>query len=255
MKTAILTILCFLSFSVFAQTKSHRFNVSLGGSIQHYNGNLGNSFFQFKTTCFAGVTSNFGVYLNKSLDFNFSNSIGRFGYCPTDEDVERTASYGLECPGTSCANIAGMGNLRSQIVSSIVTIKYKLNNGSILPERSKLAPYLYSGMGINWLTDVMKRDCVNEGAHFSFNGGLGLTYQFHPRFNVSYNLDVACFAFDKVYATVPVQEEILIDDHHDHSHHDHHSSQPTSYNEALAQQLEKRKDFCLRNGISFGFSF
>lgn len=245
MKLIILSIFIIISSVTSAQTETYRFNFSAGASIQHYNGNLGSSLFQFKTVCFAGFTSSFGLYLNKSFDLNMTNSIGRFGYCATEDDIERTYSYGLRCPGTSCANIAGMGNLRSQIVSSVATIKFKFNNDWFLPEQNKISPYIYSGVGLNWLSDIMQRNCVNVGTHFSFNGGAGITYNFHARFNISYNLDIACFAFDNVYATIPLSELTQVDDHGQEHEHDNE----------LERKLERRKDICMKNALTLGFNF
>lgn len=230
--------LLFYTSTAIAQSKNHKFGFTAGGSIQHYNGNLGNSFFQFKTTCFAGVTTNFSVYLNKSFDMSFDNSIGRFGYCPTEEDMLRAVAFELRCPGEACADFVGMGNLRSQIISSSFSIKYKFNNGYFLPEDTKIAPYVYGGFGVNQLSDVMQRDCVNPGTHFSLNGGTGVRYNITERFNVGYNLDIARFTNKKVYLTNTIADKA-----------DSHDEDPEVH------EMEKRDDYCLRNSISFGINF
>jgi hypothetical protein len=38
MKAIFTSLFIFLTISIFAQTKTHRFNFALGGTIQHYNG-------------------------------------------------------------------------------------------------------------------------------------------------------------------------------------------------------------------------
>jgi hypothetical protein len=63
----LISALVLCTLGAVGQTKNNKFGVTAGGSIQQYNGNLGNSFFKFNTTCFAGFTTNFGMYLNKSL--------------------------------------------------------------------------------------------------------------------------------------------------------------------------------------------
>jgi hypothetical protein len=128
MKNYLFASVLFLStLSVFGQNSDYKFGVTAGGSIQHYNGNLGNSFFKFNTTCFAGTGASFGVRLNKSFDLNVGGSIGDYGYCQTDEDKNRVVAVGLRCPG--CKDRLGMGELRSRMYSGNVGIKYKFANG------------------------------------------------------------------------------------------------------------------------------
>jgi opacity protein-like surface antigen len=209
----------------------------LGGSIQHYNGNLGNSLFQFKTTCFAGFTSSVNVYVNKSFDVSFGNAIGHFGYCPTAEDEKRMVDFALRCPGETCQDLVGMGNLRSQLFSSTLSLRYKFANGMLLAENARVEPYIYAGAGYNRLSDVMKRDCVNAGNHFTTNAGIGARYNLSSKWNVGYNLEMARFSTKKVYLTNEIAnptEEYTVDPE--------------------AHKMEHRKDYCMRNSIFIGFN-
>lgn len=216
-----------------AQTKENKFGVTAGGYIQHYNGNLGNSFFKFNTACFAGASVNFGMYLNKSFDINLGGSIGDFGYCQTDDDSTRIVSLSQRCPG--CADRLGMGQLRSRMISGNIAIKYKFANGFILKEDAKVSPYVYVGAGLNRLIDNMGRECVNAGNHFTINGGAGVTYQINERFNVGYNMGFGCFVAKKVYATSGSAEDTEKD--------------------ADDIKMEKRRDFYMQNMLSIGFNF
>ena len=220
---------------VIAQTRNHRLNITVGGNLNHYNGNLGNSFFRFNTTAFAGVQANFGLYLNKSFDLNIGAGAGHFGYCQTQSDVVRLAHLELKCPG--CTDQLGMGELRSLIISGNVSARYKFANGYLLKEDAKFAPYVYAGFGINSLSDNMKRNCVTEGIHFSFNTGAGIRYNISDRFHVGYNLGVGCFVGKKVYALEEVHPN-EVDDHHDE-----------------VEQMERRKDFILQNALFVGINF
>lgn len=233
-KNLTFTALLFCAISAFSQTKEHKFGISAGGSIQHYNGNLGNSFFKFKTTCFGGVTSTFGVYLNRSFDFNVLASIGHFGYCQTDKDKQRVVSLDQKCPG--CADELGMGDLRSLMGSGNIAVRYKFANGYLLKEDSRLSPYVYTGIGINHLSDVMKKNCVNIGIHYSINGGVGLKYNITNRINLAYNMGFACFMTRKVYLT---------------------NSDRPDYNmqDPIDKEFAKRKDFCLQNSLVLGINF
>ncbi len=233
MKNYLLLTALFLScLTVNGQTKTHKFGITSGGSIQHYNGNLGNSFFKFNTTCFSGVSTTFGKYLNKSFDINLNVSVGHFGYCQTDEDAKRVVSFEERC--TACNDREGMGELRSLMISGNIALKYKLANDYFLKENAKLAPYFYTGMGINHLSDVMKRNCVNVGYHFTLNCGAGVKYNITERLNISYNLGFGCFMTKKVYYT---------------------NSLANGNRESSDSNMQKRKDMYMQNSIVLGVNF
>ena len=185
--------------SISSQTKNHKFGFTVGTHIQQYNGNLGNSFFKFNTVCFAGVNTSFSYYLNKSFDASIGASIGDFGYCQTAADANRIIALEDRCPG--CKDRLGMGELRSRMIAGNIALRYKFNNGFILKENSKISPYVYLGVGINHLGDIMKRECVSVGYHFSVNGGVGIKYNINERLNVGINLGFGCFTNDKAYLT------------------------------------------------------
>lgn len=235
MKNQLLFSALLLSaFTSVGQSKNHKIGVEAGACLQQYNGNLGNGFFKFKETAFAGVSLNAGFYLTKSFDLNVGGSIGHFGYCQTDEDKKRFVSIEQRCPG--CTDRLGMGELRSQMISGNLAVKYKFANGHILKENSKLAPYIYAGVGINYLSDVMKRNCVNIGTHFTINGGAGVKYNINERFNVGYNLGLGCFVTKKVYYSNAIENDEVEKDADD-------------------IEMEKRKDLYMQHAITVGFNF
>lgn len=223
-------LLCTLC--AIGQSKNHKLGLTVGGSIQHYNGNLGNSFFKFNSVSFAGVVANFGAYVNKSFDFNLGCSIGHFGYHPEHANGE-AISLEERCPG--CAGL-GMGELRSLMVSGNIAIKYKLANDILLKANSRLAPYIYAGIGINHLSDNMKKECVNAGYHFTLNAGAGLKYNITERFNIGYNLGIGCFTSKKVYNT-------------------NGSSSDSIENDADYVKTQKRIDLYMQNSLSLGINF
>lgn len=235
----LLTSLALCTLSLSAQNKNHKTGIEGGTYLQQYNGNLGNSFFKFKETAFGGFFVNAGLYLNKSFDAVIGGSIGHFGYCQTDEDKKRIVAAEFRCPG--CTDQLGMGELRSMMVSGNAALKYKFANGMLLREDSKFAPYVYAGVGVNYLSDVMKRNCVNVGTHLSINGGAGLTYNINERIHVGYNLGLGCFVTKKVYYT-NAMEHPETESHDDDMH-------------AEEVKLEKRKDLSMQHAISFGFNF
>ncbi len=232
-KNLLIATLILCTTFVIGQTKNHKYGITCGGSIQQYNGNLGNSFFKFNSTCFGGLTAGFGLYLNKSFDFNLGGSIGHFGYCQTESDKSRVVSIEQRCPG--CTDRLGMGELRSLMISGNIAIKYKFANDIFLKENSKFAPYIYAGVGINRLSDNMKKNCVNVGNHVTINAGAGIKYNITERFNISYNLGIGCFISKKVYYT-----NAIANDNND--------------KDADDLKLEKRKDIYMQNALTLGIN-
>lgn len=225
--------LCLTAIS-YAQTENHRLGLWIGGTIQHYNGNLGNSFFQFKTTCFAGAMFNAGYYLNRSFDVSLGGFVGDYGYCSTEADNKRIIAKELKCPG--CPDDRGMGELRSRMTSGNLSVAYKFANGYLLSEKSKLSPYVYVGAGMSHLADNMKRNCVNKGNHFSVNGGIGIKYYVCERVSIGYNAGLSCFTRKKVYASnADLSGELA----HDKD----------------VIQMQKRKDLLLQNTLFVGINF
>jgi opacity protein-like surface antigen len=237
MKNQLLITAAFVlaTFGLTAQTKNRKIGIETGAYLQQYNGNLGNSFFKFKETAFGGGSLNLGLYLNKSFDVNVGGSIGHFGYCQTEEDKKRVVSLEYRCPG--CTDRLGMGELRSMMISGNTAIKYKFANGYLLKEDSKIAPYVYAGVGINYLSDVMKRNCVNVGNHFTINAGAGVKYNITERLNIGYNLGVGCFMTKKVYYTNAIAENNEVE------------------KDADDIKMEKRKDFYMQHALTLGFNF
>lgn len=223
------------TFSSIAQNKNYKIGIETGAYLQQYNGNLGNSFFKFKETAFAGGSLNVGLYLNKSFDINAGGTIGHFGYCQTEEDKKRIVALEYRCLG--CTDRLGMGELRSMMISGNTSIKYKFANGYLLKEDSKIAPYVYAGVGINYLSDVMKRNCVNVGNHFTINAGAGVKYNITERLNIGYNLGVGCFMTKKVYYTNAIAENNEIE------------------KDADDIKMEKRKDLYMQHALTLGFNF
>ena len=230
----LITALIFCTIGAIGQNKNYKYGITSGGFIQHYNGNLGNSFLEFNTTCFGGVGTTFGVYLNKSFDFNIGGSISNFGYCQTGADANRVVALKQRCPG--CTDRLGMGELRSLMVSGNIAIKYKFANDIFLKENSKFAPYIYVGVAMNHLSDNMNRQCVNVGFHFTINGGVGIKYNINERFNIGYNMGIGCFISKKVHYTNAIAND-------------------SGDRDADELEMEKRIDMYMQNGLTLGINF
>lgn len=228
-----ITLFLFTS-NVYAN--KYKYEFSAGTYIQQYNGNLGNSFFRFNATCFAGTSLAINRYLNKSLDASLGIGAGHFGYCQTESDKLRIVSINQRCPG--CLELKGMGELRSLMLSGNVALKYKFDNGYLLSENSKISPSIFIGLGINYLSDIMKRNCVNEGLHYTINAGAGLKYNITNRFSVGYTMTVGCFMKDKVYLTNESIGNVELE--------------PADEDEIA---IERRKDLYLQNALNVSIKF
>ena len=127
----LLSVLLAIAISGFAQTSDKKWAVSLGaGPYGVLNSNsLG-----------AMPELNVSRYFSPSFDFFFTENLG-------------------------LANNKIQSNL--DITLSTIGLRYKLYNGSILPESSTLKPYLYAGPG--YLSD-------NDLDKVNFNVGLGAKY-------------------------------------------------------------------------------
>ena len=223
MKNYTLVFALLLTIGVNAQNRNHKFGFTAGTAIQHYSGDLGNSFFKFNTCCFAAEVFSLSYYLDNAFDFTASSTIGDFGYWQRPGD-QKVVPLGKRCPG--CKG-EGMGELRSRMYTGNIAIKYKLDNGTVFREDSKISPYMYVGVGVNYLADRMKRNCVNTGTHFSVNTGAGLKYNVTSRFSFGYNIAVSHFVNEHIYATVGGDNMVM----------------------------DGKKDKCLQNTLYLGMTF
>lgn len=197
MKNFICTLgLITLTLLVSAQTKNHKLGITFGGGSQKYNGDLGNGFTLKNTVWYGAFSLNAGYYLNKSFDCGIFGTMGDYGYCQSESKIKEEIAFNERCPG--CVSRVGIGNLSSRMVSGGALIKYKIANGYLFSENTKLKPYVYVGAAINNLTDNMKMNCVNPGNYFSLNAGAGVKYYISDRLNVGYNLAMGFFTADNL---------------------------------------------------------
>ncbi len=150
------------SNSVDAQTHDKRWNIGLLGGISVYAGDLGNSMTDFTSDVFTqnlNAGANLSLYLTRSFDIALNSSIGSFGYYENGNTIFK--GYMLH------------GNLN---------LKYKLNNGYMLPENAMLAPYIFAGGGASNFTGTN----ITNGYDYPFVGGLGFNLRLTPSVNLVY---------------------------------------------------------------------
>ena len=197
MKKYICTLgLIIFTMSLLAQSKSHKLGLTFGGGSQKYNGDLGNGFTFKNEAWYGNFLLNAGYYLNKSFDVGVSGTIGDYGYCQSEAKRNEEVTFSERCPG--CGNRLGNGNLNSRLITFGFNGKYKLANGYLLSSESAIKPYIYAGVGVNRIIDIMKMNCVREGVYFSVNAGVGVKYYISDRINIGYNLGFGYFTEDNL---------------------------------------------------------
>lgn len=188
MKTKFLIGLILLSMHCFGQTSQKKNNFSFGVGTNCYRGDLGNPWFNPHDEWYGVGSLNYSRYLNKSFDISMTITTGDFGKCREEEDAQ------FRSDGTEVLNML------SRLTTGIVTVKYKFSNGYILKENSKMSPYIYLGGGINNISEYWWDDKTraNAGNYGSYNGGLGMRFNFYSKFNLTYNLGFGYFTSDNI---------------------------------------------------------
>jgi hypothetical protein len=198
--TPMKKIIVVLGLSLFylgalAQSKDHKLGFTEGYGFQNYKGDLGNSFHFGNTSTYGALTGNLSYYLSRSFDVGLFGSVGDYGYCQDKMTANRSVDQSLRCPG--CDRV-GLGNLNSRLFAVGIHAKYKFADGYILPENSKIKPYLSGGVALNKITDIMEMNCVNPGNYWSLNVGAGFKYYVTDRVHLGYAATLGYFTSDRL---------------------------------------------------------
>ncbi len=141
--------ICFMMSSLMmAQTAQQPWSIGVSVGKAAYNGDLGNGFFNFDQAFHGNVGINVNRYMSRFIDLSANMTYGRHGY--------------WKDPNYNFLSMLTQGNL---------ALNLKLNNGAILPEASKVAPYIFAGIGFANYTPVDDR--ATKGTDFSMPLGLG----------------------------------------------------------------------------------
>jgi outer membrane protein OmpA-like peptidoglycan-associated protein len=160
--TWFLMVLVFCIQGAHAQTSDKKWNLGLMAGFSVYAGDLGNSMSDFRYEAIRQNPTgglNLSYYLTPSVDLSLNNSYGSYGFYKD-----------------------GKTEFKGAMFHSNLNIRYKINNGYMLPENSRLAPYLFGGAGISNFTG----ERINEGTDFPIVGGLGLRFRVAPTITLNY---------------------------------------------------------------------
>ena len=152
----------FSTNSLWAQTQERKWNIGLLGGFSVYAGDLGNSMTDFTYSVFrqnptAGL--NLTRYLSPSFDVSLNTTIGSWGYYKNYQTV-----------------------FKGTMAHANLNLKYKFNNGYLLAEDARMAPYLFAGAGLTNLTG----DRINSSIDYPIVGGIGVRLKLSSSFCLVY---------------------------------------------------------------------
>lgn len=138
--------------SAQAQTAEQKLSFDLSASVLHYKGDMGQEYTNFEAEGIApGFGLGFNYYLNPSFDLGAHFNFGLLNYT------------------------ADEGHFTTEVYNFSPMLKYKFNNGYLLDEDVKMAPYLIAGPGISVIkVDGRYPDDGREEFNYStFNLAIG----------------------------------------------------------------------------------
>lgn len=153
----IATLIGATSF-VSAQTAQHNYNVGLQVGSIHYDGDLGGEFYKFGDVHPAiGITGS--KYISPLVDLG-----GSFKHGMIDRSTFETSIFDFN-----------------------LFIKFKANNGKLLKEDAKIAPYVFAGLGdaISKTTDLTTNTTGKSVVDFNFPLGVGFNIPLNERWNAN----------------------------------------------------------------------
>jgi Outer membrane protein and related peptidoglycan-associated (lipo)proteins len=165
--TLILLVICGLS--VFAQNSDYKWSVEASFGKNEYNGDIFNSYFRWDKAFYEQGGLGLNYYLDKNFDVGLLGTYGKYG---------------------------ALANANSHFLGKKLDIsgllKYKLNNGYILPENGIFAPYLTGGFGFANYSGgprIYKSSAfilpLGVGLKFNVTKNVALQYQWLFNFNYS----------------------------------------------------------------------
>ncbi len=167
-QSIILILTLFMYTQLSAQSSERKWNLGVFGGMSVYAGDLGNNITNFQSDVFtqnATVGLSFTRYLNPSFDAGVMSSYGSWGFYDN-----------------------GITQFKGYMWHSNIHLKYKFNNGYLLKEDSRLAPYLFVGAGIS----DFKGAQINDGQDYPAVGGAGIRFRLTDALSVNYQ---ALFAY------------------------------------------------------------
>jgi outer membrane protein OmpA-like peptidoglycan-associated protein len=168
---------------VSGQDEDNKWALGLLVGKTEYQGDLGSGILKFKPFYGSGAIS-LHRYLNPSLDLGFLGEVGNLGFS------NKTLSF------------------QARKTDLSVLLKYKFDNGYMLPEDSRVSPFLTAGVGFAGFggTNTVAGELdaflpVGGGIQVVISPGVALQYQFLYNFTNGDNRDLVTADRDDRFAT------------------------------------------------------
>jgi OmpA-OmpF porin, OOP family len=164
LKQTILALLfTFMITNINAQSSDRKWNATVLGGISVYAGDLGNSMTNFTTDVFRQniiVGATISRYLNPSFDATIMGAAGSWGYYPSSN----TTAF------------------KGDMLHVNLNVKYKFSNGYMIKEDSRLAPYIFAGIGLSNFSG----NHITNGIDYPIVGGLGMRFMLNDFISLNY---------------------------------------------------------------------
>jgi outer membrane protein OmpA-like peptidoglycan-associated protein len=194
-KVLVSCAVCILTFmgvsDTAAQNYLHKFGIEVNGGLREYGGDRGTRYFLAEKPTYQAIGGSFGYYINPSFDATVTGSHGMLGH--------RDDSYPRKLGFTATVSDLTLG------------LRFKFNNGKIMPEDSRLKPFLVAGWcGMQSVSRIIHNvpgysdGFVNNrswtAAHWNAGGGvrLGITDFMDLALTMTYN-----YTYDDNYDGLP----------------------------------------------------
>ncbi len=141
---AVLMVVSFCASSVFAQSKDNRWAIGLHTNHTEYQGDLGNEFLTFEDID-PGIGISLGYYLSPTFDIT-----AKITYFDVDykDDTDKIGTYGSSDGYASQWGMPiGPWGFNGDMWANTLNLKVKFNNGWLLKEEAKIAPFVIGGVG------------------------------------------------------------------------------------------------------------
>lgn len=175
-RSLLIATLALSTIAGIAQNKDNRWNLGLSYGTSQYAGDIKNALLDFNRKALENngmVGLSLSRYANRSFDVTLSGNYGALGY--------------YKAPAT----------FKAEILNLNAVLKYKLANGDIIEQDSRIRPYLFLGAGMDRYKAYNKSSVTPDGYSAVVSSGAGLNIMLTDNFALFYQLTYNYMTDDK----------------------------------------------------------
>ncbi len=180
------TAILFVSSSLLAQTRDNKWSVGLHMNSTHYQGDLGNDFLKFNDFD-PGLSFSLGYYLSPTFDVT-----AKLGWSHVDFSAkDGTYAFGKNGYADSRPFIGGNNEpgwkFYGNLWNASANLKLKLNNGWLLKEEAKVAPFVIGGVGVTRMNTIGIGEWKTDKTYsnMALYYGAGVNFRLSERLNMA----------------------------------------------------------------------